>query len=124
RRCRSEAAVVSGQPEAHSAFVGKERRRHRRQRNPGADRGLSTRVRAHRRWPELGRLCWPSDGYCVAIASRARASCCSASSSKLASLTSTITLTILPVNRNGDSYRSETGETVSQPTSKPSLTVK
>jgi len=68
----------------------------------------------------------PSSGrvHCVAIASLARISWCAARSSNEASVISTITRRIVPVNANGDWYRSETGETVSQPTSKVSFTVK
>jgi hypothetical protein len=62
--------------------------------------------------------------HCVAMANRARISCCAARFSNVASLTSNITLIISPVKANGDSYSSETGEQVSQPMSKPSLAVK
>src|SRR5215469_8955000 len=65
-----------------------------------------------------------SSPHCVAIAIRARASYCSSSSLKVASLISTITRRIVPVKANGDSYRSETGEQVSQPTSNVSFAVK
>ena len=45
---------------------------------------------------------------------RARISCCAAKSSNVVSLITTITRRIVPVKTNVDSYRSETGETVSQ----------
>jgi len=58
------------------------------------------------------RSCEQADGfpaiglhdYCVAIASRARAWCCAARSSNVASLMSTITLWMVPVKANGVSY--------------------
>src|SRR5262245_34623628 len=46
----------------------------------------------------------PIWAHCVAFANLARTSCCAASSSTLASVMSTITLTISPVNANGVSY--------------------
>ena len=88
-----------------------ERAPRRRTRREGVnDRRAASRCRA-RPFP------FP---YCIAIATLAMAT----RSWNSTSLISTSTRLIVPVNGNGESYRSETGETVSHPTSNVSLTVK